>query len=129
MSGQASPVHTQPNTPILTTSQLEHLLQDIEGLIRILDSMTRSPRITVDFVVVSALKGLVAEEVDLGVLDSAQGLFGLDMAEAVSLIPASWEDIEGDLAAYRVAAVRTSLVWLVKWVLGGGLGRISRKTA
>lgn len=62
--------------------------------------MTNSPRILVNLVVVAALERLVAEEVDGGVLD-AVGLLGLvlEVLQAVGLVPAGGEDVEGDLAA------------------------------
>lgn len=62
--------------------------------------MADCARVDVDLVVVAALKGLVAEEVDLGVLDAA-GPLGvvLEVLEAVRLVPAGGEDVEGDLAA------------------------------
>lgn len=62
--------------------------------------------VLVDLVVVAALVGLVAKEVDGGVLDSV-GLLGvlLEVSEAVGLIPAGGEDVERDLAADGVAVV------------------------
>lgn len=66
--------------------------------------MSNGPRIGVDLVVVSSYIRLVAEEVDGGVLDAA-GLLGfvLEVREAVRLVPALGEDVEGDLAADGVA--------------------------
>jgi hypothetical protein len=60
-------------------------------------------RVVVDFPVVAAGKGLVAEKVDGFVVDAGQvfggvGL-GLDVAQAVGLVPTGGEDVEGDLAA------------------------------
>lgn len=56
--------------------------------------------ILVDFVVVAALGRLVAEEVNVLVGD-AVGLLGLglEVLEAVCLVPAGGEDVKGDLAA------------------------------
>lgn len=55
--------------------------------------------------VVAALKGLVSEEVDV-LIGDAVGLLGfvLDVSEAVGLVPAVGEDIEGDLTADGVTA-------------------------
>ena len=58
------------------------------------------PAILVDLVVISTLKALIAEEVDVFVVDAAQGLLGLDVLEAEGFVPAGGEDVEGDLAAY-----------------------------
>lgn len=58
--------------------------------------MANGSVISIDFVIVATLVGLVTEEVD--------GLETLicDVLKAVSLVPASWEHVEGDLAANRV---------------------------
>ena len=70
--------------------------------------MANSARVLEDLVVVAALVGLVAEEVDGAVLDAADLLLGFDVLQAVGLVPASGEDVEGDLAADGVA---------VRWML------------
>jgi hypothetical protein len=59
-----------------------------------------------DLVVVAALERLVSEEMDVLVGDSV-GLLGLvfKVGEAVGLVPAGGEDVEGDLTADREAAV------------------------
>ena len=69
--------------------------------------MSLRPRVFENLVVVAALVRLVAEEVDLAVLDAADLLLGLDVLQTVRLVPAGREDIEGDLAADGVA------VWLM----------------
>ena len=65
--------------------------------------MTDRPRVLVNLIVVTILEALVAEEVDILVVDTREMLswicFGLDMLQAVCLIPAVREDVEGDLAA------------------------------
>ena len=58
----------------------------------------------VDFIIVAAFGRLVAEEVDVGIGETSTTtigpvLFVLDVAEAVRLVPAVWEDVKGDLAA------------------------------
>lgn len=50
--------------------------------------------VLVDLVVISSLRCLVPEEVDLVVV--------LQMSETVSLVPAGWEHIERDLPSDRV---------------------------
>lgn len=62
--------------------------------------MPDGPAVGVDLVVVAALEGLVTEEVDGGV-GHAAGLprVVLEVGEAVGLVPAGGEDVEGDLAA------------------------------
>jgi hypothetical protein len=65
--------------------------------------MTDRPRVLVYLIVVTILEALVAEEVDILVIDTREMLsricLGLDMLQAVCLIPAVREDVEGDLAA------------------------------
>lgn len=75
--------------------QIKQLLENANRILGRLDSMANGARIAVDFPVVAALKGLVAEEVDVLVCDSAffVGLV-LEMLEAVGLVPASGEDVE-----------------------------------
>jgi hypothetical protein len=55
--------------------------------------------VLVNLVIIAALEGLVTEEVDGGIGDAA-GLLGLvlEVLEAVPLVPALREDVEGDLA-------------------------------
>lgn len=61
--------------------------------------MALGPRVAEDLVVVAALEGLVAEEVDRLVLDAAWPLgLALQVLQAVGLVPAVGEDVEGDLA-------------------------------
>lgn len=64
------------------------------------DGVAHGPLVVVDLPVVAALHGLVAEEVDRGVLDAAGPLgLVLEVLQAVRLVPARGEDVEGDLAA------------------------------
>lgn len=95
--------------------QVKKLLQFGSGVGGTGDGMADGSRVGVDLVVVAALVGLVAEEVDGGVGDSA-GLFGFgfEVLEAVGFVPAGGEDIEGDLAADGVAGI----FMLVKQELG-----------
>ena len=65
--------------------------------------MPDRPRVLVDLIVVAILEALVAKEVDVLVVDTGEMFgwicFGFDMLQAVCLIPAVREDIEGDLTA------------------------------
>lgn len=72
--------------------------------------MADGARVLEDLVVVAALVRLVAEEVDRAVLDAADLLLGLDVLQAVCLVPAGGEDVEGDLAANGVAVERKGLL-------------------
>lgn len=68
--------------------------------------MPNRPLVLVDLVVVAALVRLVAEEVDGLEVDAVgQVLVGFDVLQAVRLVPAGGEDVEGDLAADGVAAL------------------------
>jgi hypothetical protein len=61
------------------------------------------PGVGVDLPIVPSLVCLVPEEVDGGVLDAIGPLgFSLYMVQAVCLVPALGEDVEGDLSADRV---------------------------
>ena len=64
--------------------------------------MTNSPGIAVNLVIVSARKAFVAKEVDGLVLNTRDILLGLDVLQAVGLVPAGRENIERDLAADRI---------------------------
>lgn len=81
-------------------SYLKHLLQDGHRLIWILHRVSSRSGIIVDLVVVSTLEGLITEEMNMLVVESTESLLGFNMSEAVGLVPACWEHIEGDLAAY-----------------------------
>lgn len=85
--------------------EIKELLEDADGVLRAGDRVPDGAGVGVDLVVVAALKGLVAEEVDVLVGD-AIGLLGivLDVPEAVGLVPASGEDVEGNLASNGEAA-------------------------
>lgn len=85
---------------------IKSLLYLLEAVLGPLDRVAYGAWVDVDLVVVAALAGLVAEEVDSGVAD-ATGLLGLvlEVLQAVRLVPARGEDVEGDLAADREAVV------------------------
>ena len=70
--------------------------------------MADSAGVRKDLIIVATGEALVAEEVDGLVLDAGDVLLGLDVLQAVSLVPTSGEDIEGDLAADGVAVLRGS---------------------
>lgn len=71
----------------------EELGQDAHGILGRLDRVAGHIRVGINLVVVTALKGLVAKEVN--VLEALL----LDVAEAVGLVPASGEDVKRDLTA------------------------------
>ena len=52
-----------------------------------------------DLVIVAALVCLVAKEVDLRVLNARDIIFIGQVLQAVGLVPAGGEDVEGDLSA------------------------------
>lgn len=96
-------IHKNRLRPNLNHLQVEKLLQLSNGLLRAGDAVTNGARVLEDLVVVAALVGLVAEEVDGAVLDAADLVLGFDVLQAVGLVPASGEDVKGDLAADGVA--------------------------
>lgn len=72
-------------------------------MLRVVDRVANRPLITENLMVIAAGHALVAEEVDVLVFDAGKFLFGLEVAQTISLVPAGGEDIEGDLAADGVA--------------------------
>lgn len=58
-------------------------------------------------VIIATFERLVAEEMDVSVVYTTRRvLLILDVLQAVCLVPASWEHVERDLAADRVAGSR-----------------------
>lgn len=86
--------------------QVENLLDDLHGVLGALDRVANGAGVSVNLVVVAADGRLVAKEVDVLVADAALLLgLGLEVLEAVCLVPAGGEDVKGDLAANGEAAV------------------------
>lgn len=84
-------------------SNVKKLLEDLDRMLRVLDPMSDSALILVDFVIVAALVGLVAEEVDGRVLDAGNVLLQCKVLQAVCLVPAGGKDVKGDLSADRIS--------------------------
>ena len=104
-----------------THLKVEQLLQLSDSLLRAGHAVANGARVLEDLVVVAALVGLVAEEVDGAVLDAADLLLGFDVLQAVGLVPASGEDVKGDLAADGVAVKNVLLagassLWWTSWL-------------
>jgi len=68
--------------------------------------VANGPGIGVDLIVIASNKALVTEEVNVPVIGASDILLRCNMLEAVSLIPASREDIERDLATNGKAVFR-----------------------
>lgn len=64
-------LHLQPRT---RQSQVENLFEDPDSVLWPLDRVPNRPRIGVDLVVVATLESLVAEEVDVLVVDAGEVL-------------------------------------------------------
>lgn len=62
--------------------------------------MSYGPFIFKDLVVIAAFVSLVAKKVDSRVFDAGEVFLRLKVFEAVGLVPAGREDIEGYLASY-----------------------------
>jgi len=71
-------------------------------MLRVVDGVTNRPLVTENFVVVATGHALVTKEVDVLVVDTGNLLFGLEVAQAVCLVPTSRENVKGDLAANGV---------------------------
>lgn len=65
--------------------------------------MSLGPFVLENLIVITTLEGLVAEKVNSRVLDTGNVLLRRQVLEAVGLVPASGEDVEGDLPADGVA--------------------------
>lgn len=79
------------------------LLQDGHCILGVRDLVSLCPLVLINLVVVPAFIGLVAEEVNGRILDAGNVLLRGQVLEAVGLVPASGEDVEGDLPANGVA--------------------------
>jgi hypothetical protein len=74
-------------------SKVEQLLELSGSVLGSLDAVADGTRVLVDLVVVTTLVCLVTEEVDRCVLGSVL-LLGLDVLQAVCLVPTSGENVE-----------------------------------
>lgn len=111
-------------------SNIKQRLDLLQTVIRVSDAVANRAWVLVDLVVVAALVGLVAEEVDGGVLDAIRLLgVGLEVAQTVGLIPAGGEDIERDLAANGVAVSQLAIDCIRRWVEGYLTSSQYRKTS
>lgn len=99
----------RPNPLLEALQQLRKLRI---GIIWVLDLVSDSPLVAVDFPVVSTLVSLVAKEVDLVVDDTSQALLRLNVSQAVGLVPASRENIERDLTTDGVCETRVGECFL-----------------
>lgn len=98
-------------TRLITYSQIEKLLQLSRCLVGVLHAVTDGALVLVDLVIIAALVRLITEEVDRRVVDATrQVLLILDVLQAVRLVPASWEDIKGDLTTNGVPVPSISTV-------------------
>ena len=68
--------------------------------------MSDSTFIFVNLPIVSAFVCLVAEEMDSGVIGTGDIFLRSNVLQAVGFVPADGEDVEGDLAANGVTAMR-----------------------
>lgn len=89
--------HLVVQTPLL---QIEELLELLHRHLGARHRVPDRPRVLVNLIVVPALECLVAEEVNRRVSYTSR-LLGLvlEVLQAVGLVPAGGEDVEGDLAA------------------------------
>lgn len=86
--------------PTLTNIlQPKRLPENLHRILWSFDRMADRSFIRIDLVVITALERLVAEEVDVFIVDAGHLFLGFDVSEGVGLVPAGGEDVEGDLAA------------------------------
>jgi hypothetical protein len=77
-------------------------------VIRVSDGVSNGTGVAEDLVVVASLLGLVTKEVDVLVGDTTWLLgLGIEMSQAVSLVPAGGENIKGDFTTNREAMERS----------------------
>ncbi len=104
-----APLACVPVGKLEIISQIEHLLEDLHSVIRIIDRMPNRSRVLIDLIVVATLESLVAKEVDLIVLDTIRKQrIRLDMLQAVRLVPACRKYIKGYLTSDRVTIVQVN---------------------
>jgi hypothetical protein len=87
------PSQSSSSNHVLVCLKVKQLLELSSSVLGGLDAVADSARVLVNLVVVTALVCLVAEEVDGCVLGSVL-LLGLDVLQAVCLVPTSGENIE-----------------------------------
>lgn len=61
--------------------------------------MPHRPAILIDLIIIAPLIRLIAKEMYSRIIHAGDLFFFLEMLEAVGLVPAGGEDVEGDLAA------------------------------
>lgn len=87
-----------PQIPTLT-SKIKKLLQLPHRILRTPHTMPHRPTILIDLIIISPLVRLIPKEMNSRIIDTADLLFFFKMLQAVCLVPAGGEDVEGDLAA------------------------------
>jgi hypothetical protein len=87
------PSQSSSSNHVWLCSKVEQLLELSGSVLGGLDAVADGARILVDLVVVTTLVCLVTEEVDRRVLGSVL-LLGLDVLQAVCLVPTSGENVE-----------------------------------
>lgn len=97
----------------LNNLKVKELLQLLHGVFGTIDRVTDRARVRVDLIIVATGEALVTEEVDGLVLDAGDVLLGLDVLQAVSLVPTGGEDIERDLATDGVAVCCRTMVRII----------------
>ena len=68
--------------------------------------MPHRPTILIDLIIIAPLIRLIAKEMNSRILDPANLFFFFQVLQAVGLVPAGGEDVEGDLAADGEAVER-----------------------
>lgn len=56
--------------------------------------MPNCPRIAIDLVIITSGERLITEKVDSLVFNARETFLGFNMAQAVGLVPARWENVE-----------------------------------
>lgn len=82
-------------------SKTKGLLELVHRVLGTLDGVTDSPGIGVDLVIIASDEALITEEVDFRVFGTGDVLLGLDVPQAVGLVPTSREHVERDLTPNR----------------------------
>jgi hypothetical protein len=90
----------------------QQLLQLCIGIFRVLNLVSDSPLIAVDLPVIAAWVRFVTEEVDLVVHHATPFFLVRNVLQAVCLVPASRENVEGDLSANRVCEAKVGECFL-----------------
>lgn len=85
--------------------------------------MSHRPLILINLIIIPPLIRLIPEEMNSRILDPADFFFFCQVLQAVGLVPAGGEDVEGDLAADGETVGGEGVVSGGRWIVGKDMGK------